>query len=173
MSSGALSHKLSFQRPMLPWNVVKDRNVSLLCYINFATGMAMYSVLYFVDIYFTIVKGFGSDRAGVQLLFYTPGLGVFCNGWPRQTFLLLFLGSVIEAVGVGLLAWALSFEHTATIYGMMALTGAGTGLRFMPDSFHAVGFFPEHIATVISVMGVAMTFGGTLALTSHDHVYCF
>lgn len=56
MSVGVLSHKLSFQRPMLPWNVVKDRNVSLLCYINFATGMAMYSVLYFVDIYFTIVK---------------------------------------------------------------------------------------------------------------------
>ncbi|KAI1798557.1 MFS general substrate transporter [Daldinia bambusicola] len=175
---GALSSKLSFQRPMLPWNVVKNRNISLLCYINFATGMAMYSVLYFVDIYFTIVKGFLSDKAGVQLLLYTPGLGAgvylsmfFCNVWPRQTFIPLFLGSLIEAIGVGMLAWALYFEHTPTIYGMMALTGAGTGLRFMPCSLHAIGFFPNHVATVISIMAVATTFGGTLALTIMSAVF--
>lgn len=41
---GILSHKLSHQRPMLPWKVIQNRNVSLLLYINFATGMAMYSV---------------------------------------------------------------------------------------------------------------------------------
>ncbi|KAI2632382.1 MFS general substrate transporter [Hypoxylon sp. NC1633] len=175
---GALFEKLSFQRPMLPWNVVRNRNVSLLCYINLATGMAMYSVLYFVDIYFTIVKGFMSDKAGVQLLYYTPGLGagvyislILCNSWPRQTFWPLFLGSITEAVGVGMLAWALYFEHTPTIYGMMALTGAGTGMRFMPGSLHAVGFFPEHIATVISLTGVSLTFGGTLALTIMSTVF--
>ncbi|KAL7624342.1 hypothetical protein AAE478_005904 [Parahypoxylon ruwenzoriense] len=178
MTDGALSRKLPFQKPMMPWNLVRNRNISLLSYINFATGMAMYSVLYFVDIYFTIVKGYLSDQAGVQLLFYTPGLGagvylslILCNVWPRQTFLPLFLGSVIEAVGVGMMAWALYFEHTATIYGMMALTGAGTGLRFMPGSLHAVGFFPEYISTVISVMGVATTFGGTLALTIMSTVF--
>ncbi|KAI1471391.1 MFS general substrate transporter [Daldinia caldariorum] len=175
---GALSSKLSVQRPMLPWNMVKNRNISLLCYINFATGMAMYSVLYFVDIYFTIVKGFLADKAGVQLLYYTPGLGVgvylstfFCNIWPRQTFPPLFLGSLVEAIGVGMLAWALYFEHTPTIYGMMALTGVGTGLRFMPCSLHAIGFFPNHVATVISVMSVATTFGGTLALTIMSAVF--
>ncbi|KAI1649629.1 MFS general substrate transporter [Daldinia loculata] len=175
---GALSLKLSTQRPMLPWNVMKNRNIGLLSYVNFATGMAMYSVLYFVDIYFTIVKGFLSDKAGVQLLYYTPGLGVgvylsmyFCNVWPRQTFLPLFLGSLIEAIGVGMMAYALYFEHSPTIYGMMALTGAGTGLRFMPCSLHAVGFFPDHVATVISVMAVATTFGGTLALTIMSAVF--
>ncbi|KAI2625255.1 MFS general substrate transporter [Hypomontagnella submonticulosa] len=175
---GILSKKLSFQRPMLPWDVVKNRNVSLLCYINFATGMAMYSVLYFVSIYFTIVKGYDSSQAGVQLLYYTPGLAVgvnlsmfFCNGWPRQTFLPLFLGSLIEAVGIGMLAWALYFEHTPTIYGMMALTGAGTGMRFMPGNLHAVGFFRGHIATVISITSVTTTFGGTLALTIMSTVF--
>ncbi|KAI0381506.1 MFS general substrate transporter [Hypomontagnella monticulosa] len=173
-----LSKKLYFQRPMLPWYVVSNRNVSLLCYINFATGMAMYSVLYFVSIYFTIVKGFDSSKAGVQLLYYTPGLGVgvnlsmlFCNGWPRQTFLPLFLGSVIEAVGVGMMAWALYFENLPTIYGMMALTGVGTGMRFMPGNLHAVGFFREHIATVVSITSVAITFGGTLGLTIMSAVF--
>ena len=56
----------------------------------------------------------------------------FCNVTPRKTWVPLMLGSVIEAVGVGVLSWALYSEQTATIFGMMALTGAGTGLRFMP-----------------------------------------
>lgn len=95
----------------------------------------------------------------------------FCNRWPRHTFIPLFLGSIIEAVGVGMLAWALYFEHSPTIYGMIGLTGAGTGLRFMPGSLHAVAFFPEHIAAVVAVMGVAVPFGGTVALTIMGTVF--
>ena len=55
-----------------------------------------------------------------------------CNIYPRKTFVPILLGSVIEAIGIGVIAWALYSEHTPTIYGMMALTGAGTGLRMMP-----------------------------------------
>ena len=36
---------------------------------------AMFAVFYFVDLYFTLVKDFDSGRAGVSLIFYTPGLG--------------------------------------------------------------------------------------------------
>ena len=75
------------------------------------------------------------------------------------------LGSIVEAVGVGILAWALWRGHLPAILGMMALTGAGTGLRLMPASLHAVGFFPQHVATVVSLMAVALPLGGTLALT--------
>lgn len=32
-------------------------------------------MFYFVSLYFTIVKGFGSDEAGTNLLYYLPGLG--------------------------------------------------------------------------------------------------
>ena len=58
----------------------------------------------------------------------------FCNVRPKKTWHPLMFGSVIEAVGVGVLSYALWSDHLATIYGMMALTGAGTGLRFMPGT---------------------------------------
>jgi hypothetical protein len=97
-------------------------------------------VLYFVSVYFTMVKQYTPSDAGVQLLYYTPGIGVgaylsmfMCNVYPKKTFYPVLLGSTVEAVGVGVLAWALYTEHTPTIFGMMALTGAGTGLRFMPS----------------------------------------
>lgn len=38
-------------------------------------------------------------------------------------------------------------------------------MRFMPGSVHAIGFFLKHIATVVALMGVALPFGGALALT--------
>ena len=88
-----------------------------------------------------------------------------CNVWPRKTFWPIMLGSIVEAFGIGFLAYGLWTEKTSTIYGMMALTGAGTAMRMMPGPLHAVGFFPQHIATVVALMAVAIPFGGTLALT--------
>lgn len=96
---------------------------------------------------------------------------LFCNVWPQGTFLPLFLGSTIEALGIGLLAWAMSTGHTASIFGMVAFSGVGTGLRFMPGTLHAVGFFPENIASIVSLMGIAMPFGGAVALTIMTTVF--
>lgn len=84
----------------------------------------MIAVLYFVDIYFTLVKAYTPSQAGIQLLYYTPGIGTgvflamfMCNVYPRQTFAPLFLGSIIEALGISVLAWALNEGHTPTIFG--------------------------------------------------------
>lgn len=174
----ALGRRFSSQRPMIPWNFIQNRNVGLLFYINFSTGMAIYSVLYYVDIYFTLILGYSASKAGIQLLYYTPGIAcgvylamLFSNAWPRGTFLPLFLGSTIEAVGIGLLAWAMSTGRVACIYGMVAFSGVGTGLRFMPGTLHAVGFFPDSVASIVSLMGVATPFGGAVALTVMSTVY--
>jgi MFS family permease len=192
-----LSRKLPTQRPTIPWSLSAQRNMALLFYINTATGMgispspspshpqtlanpfpAMVAVLYFVDIYFVLVKSYTPSKAGIQLLYYTPGLGVgvylamiMCNFYPRQTFHPLFLGSIIEATGLSILTWALWHGHIPTIYGMMGLTGAGTGLRFMPGSLHGIGFFPNNIASVMALSAFSIPFGGTIAMTIMDTVF--
>lgn len=133
----------------------------------------------------------------MQLLFYTPGLAVgvylsmfLCNRWPRQTFWPILLGSIIEAVGLGLMAWAIDGGKNATIFGMMALTGAGTALRFLPGPLHCIGFFPGNISSVspsrryrvrglllkapsqiIALLSVAHPFGGSLGLTIMSTVF--
>lgn len=95
----------------------------------------------------------------------------FCNRWPKQTFYPLFLGSIVEAVGIGLMAWALHGQPIGVIFGMMAVTGAGTGMRFMPGNLHGVGFFPGNIAAVISLTAVSLPFGGSLGLTIMSTVF--
>ena len=85
----------------------------------------------------------------------------FPNAWPRNTFVSLMLGSAVEAMGVGI-----PFNFAG-----QPLTGAGTGLRLMPASLHAVGFFPQHVATVVSLMAVALPLGGMIALTVMSAVF--
>lgn len=48
---------------------------------------------------------------------------------------------------------------------MLALTGVGTGVRLMPGTLHGVGYFRKHVASIVSIMNFAISFGGTLAST--------
>lgn len=51
------------------------------------------------------------------------------------------------------------------VKGMMALTGIGTGLRLMPGTLHGVGYFPQHISSIVSLIQLANSLGGTFATT--------
>jgi len=57
-----------------------------------------------------------------------------CNIWPLQTFFPLLLGTIIEPLGITILAVAINNGHQPLVYGMLALTGVGTGIRFMPGA---------------------------------------
>ncbi|CRK18503.1 hypothetical protein BN1723_011602 [Verticillium longisporum] len=173
-----LARRFKHQRAMIHWEVLVNRDIALLFYTSFATGMAMYSVMYFCNFYFTMVKQLGADEAGVQLLYFIPGLaaGVYaamymCNINPGQTWHPIFFGSVIQALGIGLLAWACWIEHDATVYGMMALSGVGVGMRLMPVPLHGMGYFPQRKAAVISLAQVSGPLGGTLGLTVMTTVF--
>ena len=173
-----LGRLLPRQSPMIPWSLFARRDIPLLTIINGATGAALYSVFYFVGLYFTLARGYDAATAGTQLLFYIPGLGAgvyaamaMCNFWPRDTFNPLWLGSAIELVGVGLITWVATSGSIGTLRGMMALAGAGTGLRLMPATLHAAAIWPDRLASVISLMDFAQPFGGTLALTIMGAVF--
>lgn len=52
----ALARRWPFQKAMVTWKLLVTKDTGLLFYINFATGAAMYSVLYFCNLYFTLCK---------------------------------------------------------------------------------------------------------------------
>lgn len=93
------------------------------------------------------------------------------NVWPRQTLPPLLLGAVTSAVGITVLAWAISAQNTNTIYGMMALTGHGVGMRLSPASMHGLAYFPGSTAAITSLFSFAVPFGGMIALTMMSTVF--
>jgi hypothetical protein len=56
----------------------------------------------------------------------------FCNIWPGQTWFPLALGTIIEPTGIVMIAVAIGLDYEALVFGMLALSGVGTGIRFMP-----------------------------------------
>jgi hypothetical protein len=94
-----------------------------------------------------------------------------CNIWPRQTFYPIWAGSILEATGFAVLAWATRSRKSTIVSVMMAFAGAGTGLRFMPNTLHAVGIWPTRVASVMSLMDFALPFGGTLGIAIMSAVF--
>jgi hypothetical protein len=48
---------------------------------------------------------------------------------------------------------------------MLAFAGVGTGIRLMPGTLHGVGYFRKQIASIVSIVSLAVSLGGTLAST--------
>jgi hypothetical protein len=166
------------QVAMMPSYLYRKKDTSLLMIINFATGVSLVSAFYFISIYWELAEGYSASNAGIQLLYYTPGLGVgvymamfLCNVWPRQTFYALFTGSVIETVGLALLTWAVSTRHKSLVNGMLALAGAGTGLRFMPVVLHAAALWPTRMASIQSLMSFMVPLGETIGISMMGAVF--
>lgn len=88
-----------------------------------------------------------------------------------MTFPPLFLGTIVECIGIGVLAWAMHMEQSSTISGMMAMVGAGMGLRFMVAPLHGIASFKNSRAAVIGLMAIAVPFGGTMGLTIMSTVF--
>ena len=158
--------------------------------------LAMYAVFYFVDLYFTLVLQYGPGKSGTNIIYYLPGLGgmpillshirvaayvdltvgtylaiFFLNFWPRRTFPPLFIGTLVEPLGMTLLAHALTVESEGLIFGMLALTGVGTGIRLMPGTLHGVAYHPNNIAPMVSLLLLASSLGGALGLTVMENIF--
>lgn len=76
-----MSRVFPLQRAMVPWELIAKRDISLLFFVNFGIGVAMFAIMYFMDLYFALVEGQSASQAGTALLYYLPGLGgKFCVG---------------------------------------------------------------------------------------------
>jgi hypothetical protein len=95
----------------------------------------------------------------------------FTNVWPRETLPALLLGNITSAVGITVLMWAINSDKTSVIYGMMALTGHGIGMRMNPGSLHGLAYFPTKTASIEFLVSFAMPFGGTVGLTLMSTVF--
>ena len=166
------------QRPMIPSTLFRKADAILLLIINFSTGISIVSAFYFISYYWQLAEGYSSSKAGVQLLFYLPGLGlgvhsatVLCNKWPRQTFSPLLLGSVVECVGLTLLTYSVYIRNATMVKVFLAVAGAGTGLRFMPVVLHAAGIWSTRISNMQSLLSFMIPLGETIGISMMGSVF--
>jgi hypothetical protein len=163
---------------MIPSTLFRKKDTTLLMIINFSAGISMVSAFYFLSYYWQLAEGYSSSQAGVQLLYYTPGLGVgvyvaaiLCNRWPRETFSPLLIGSIVEGVGLALLTYSISIRHTTMVKIFLAVSGVGTGLRFMPIALHAAGIWSTRIPSMQSLLSFMVPLGETVGIAMMASVF--
>lgn len=59
---------------MIPLEVFRSYDVCAVQYASFVSGMVMLVMFYFVAIFMTIVNGLSAAKAGIQLVYFAPGL---------------------------------------------------------------------------------------------------
>jgi hypothetical protein len=71
--------------PMVPLVVFRNYDVCTLQYTSFISGMVMLVMFYFIAIFMTIVTGYSATRAGVQLIYFAPGMvSIHCTITSRK-----------------------------------------------------------------------------------------
>lgn len=68
------SNRFLHAEPMIPLEVFRSFDVCAVQYASFISGMVMLVMFYFVAIFMTIVNGLSAAKAGVQLVFFAPGM---------------------------------------------------------------------------------------------------
>ena len=61
-------------QPMLPLELFRSYDICVLQYGCIVSGIVMFVMLYFVAIFMTIVTGMPPGQAGIQLLYFAPGM---------------------------------------------------------------------------------------------------
>ncbi|KAG8899769.1 hypothetical protein FRB99_006452 [Tulasnella sp. 403] len=157
--------------PMMPLDIFKSYDVCATSFAAMTGGMVLFSCFYFLAIYFSIVKGLSATKAGIQLLYFSPGIGIGVIIAMRLIKIFLqpkypaILGSCVISVGIGLITQALHTDSQTQLSGFLALTGAGIGLTFAPLALQARFSQPfSRTALVVSMNLFFRTAGGTIGL---------
>ncbi|KAG9313702.1 MFS general substrate transporter [Chiua virens] len=148
-------------RPMLPIELFTSYDMLVTQYGAFTSGIVMFVMFYFVAIFATVVTGLPPSQAGIQLLYFAPGLGggsllsIRLIKRFRQPKYPIVLGGVIMTVGVGLIQMAMQNNVQKEVNGFMAMARS--------RSMHASPK-PNHIAITNAMLNFFRTLGGTVGL---------
>ncbi|KAF9237179.1 MFS general substrate transporter [Melanogaster broomeanus] len=157
-------------RPMVPIEMFTSYDMCVTQYVSFVAGVVMFVMFYFVSIFVTLVAGLPPAEAGIQLLYFAPGLGggsalsIYMTKSFRQPVYPIVLGSVIMTVGVGLIQMAMQRNMQGEVNGFMAMAGVGVGLTSVSSAVQARFTKPDHVAIVSAMLLFFRTLGGTIGL---------
>ncbi|KAJ1719728.1 hypothetical protein LPJ61_006261, partial [Coemansia biformis] len=121
--------------PTVPMHLLRIRNVSLAVANQFFVGMVMYSTMFFVPIWYTIVKDASATASGLHLLPFLLGVSLVALG---AGFLVaktgryrpfVVVGTGMLVLGAGLLIMLDEHANAGKQIGFLLLMGAGLGLN--------------------------------------------
>lgn len=163
----------SGDRALLQGRLLKDRTLMVMsAYIFFVAG-AFFILLYYLPIYFQATRGVSAAKSGINNLplvfgasLFTVVSGVAITVW-GQYIPPMILGSMLTAIGAGLL-YTLEIDSPSKEWiGYQALVGIGLGLIFqIPVIVGQAVVKPSDISSITAMVLFFQTIGGAVFISA-------
>lgn len=153
---------------ILPTILFKNRTTSIAYFGNFIHGMILYSILYYLPLYFQGVKSYSPLRAGLAFLPQSGTVvpcamlvGIVASKTGRYRWA-LWSGWCLTTFGCGLLCLLNVDTATTEWVFLMLVSGIGVGLLFPAMSLTVQASSPQKdIATATTLIAFTRAFGQT------------
>ncbi|WPG99008.1 Hypothetical protein R9X50_00181000 [Acrodontium crateriforme] len=163
---------------MFPLKMLRQRTVWLSSAYTFCNSAGLFVVAYYLPIYFQAVRGQTTLGSG---LWYLPtalsfALAILAAG-PATSFVgyynpMLIIGSVLMAVGTGLMTTCTPHTPLGQWIGYQILYGVGCGLAFQQPYTAVQIVLPEdRVPTALVTLSFTQEIGGIVALSVAQNVY--
>ncbi|KAJ1929420.1 hypothetical protein IWQ60_001165 [Tieghemiomyces parasiticus] len=157
--------------PLIPMHLFAQRNVALGLAAILLLGMVLLGHLYYMPIYFTVVRGESATTAGTKLLPFLLGLvvssllsGAFINKTGRY-IPPIWLGSALATLGLGLTSLLDRHSGVGQQVGYLIVFGLGAGLCIQPLLLVVQSAVTDaDVAVASACYGFAQNIGSTLGL---------
>ncbi|KXS18613.1 MFS general substrate transporter [Gonapodya prolifera JEL478] len=164
--------------PVIPPVLFKERNYALVNVVFFCLGFTIWSVSYFVPVYFQEVLFLSPTDSGVQNLPYMGFFIVFsmlCGylvSWSGQLVIFPRIGLLIATVALGLLSMLRPDSSKFMQILPQALVGAGLGWTNSPSTVYAQVNSPTNmIGPGTTVVQFTRALGSCVGIAAFTAVY--
>jgi MFS family permease len=157
--------------PLLPMQLVRNRDVAALLVIALVHGACFVSCVSWAPIYFQVVLGATALRAGIwqlssaiplALITIVTGIWIKKIGEHRPV---IQLSSVLVTVGFGLFIMLPSYRDCARIIGFQVVIALAVGPLFQaPLIAMQSAVSPRYIAVAIALLDLTLTLGSAIGL---------
>ncbi|KZT21059.1 MFS general substrate transporter [Neolentinus lepideus HHB14362 ss-1] len=160
--------------PFIPMKIFLSYDVCAVLYSNFVQGMVMMVIFYFVAIFMVIVAGKSATNAGVQLIYFAPGMGAGSMvsmqiiKFTREPRRAVQLGSMVMTIGLGLISIGVDDNKQKPVDGFMVMTGAGVSLCVASSVLHVRFSQPEKMQARITAFTLFSLVAGIDALVRRN-----
>jgi MFS transporter, DHA2 family, multidrug resistance protein len=178
LAASAALITLSMRRrtPAIPFHLLKDRGLAYGCAISFILGIGLFSCVYIMPVFLSIVRGHGPYAIGVITL--VMGLTQIISAPVSVQIDRFFDARWLAALGFGGFAIGLAVNANLTplsdydhVFWPQVLRGAFIALCILPPIRLAIGMIPKpDIGDASGLFNLARNIGGVFGIALSDTI---
>ncbi|CAO3652074.1 unnamed protein product [Cunninghamella blakesleeana] len=165
------------KEPIIPLRLFKNRSLASVFISNWWSGIGFLSIVYYLPIYFQVVKGESALFSGIRML---PLQAAMCTGSSLSGYLIskfqfyrlfIWLGTSVFTLGIGFLSLLDVNTEFYVVHIISLIGGLGLGMLF-PSTTIALqaSVEPKDIAVAIGLGNFSRLLGATVGIAISSSV---